>query len=321
MTVSRAILTGGSGFIGAHVARRLLDEGVALTLLLRASSDLGRLRDVAGDALGRAVVRRVALTSAEDVRREALAARPDAIFHVAGDARARAPEEESAAMIAAHRGAAQSLARAAIDAGARLVAISTSDVYGHLPSPHASEGPLDPRTPYARSRAAADELLAELHRTEGLDVVILRPYIVYGAAQAPRQLVPAVIAACLEERPFPMSDGEQRRDFLFVDDVARAIVRAGDAPGVAGRVIDLCSGEPTRVVDVALAIAAQIRPAHGGPLPGALPRSAHEPADHFGDPTLADALLGLAPRVPLNEGLARTIAAFKSARRAQGPSL
>lgn len=319
MTVSRAVVTGATGFLGAHLTRLLLDAGASVTLLVRPSSDLGKLRTVAGPALARASIKQVDITATDEVRRavdDAFAEGPSAVFHLAGDARARAPDEDEAAMLALHAGSASSLGEATLAAGVRLVAVSTSDVYGKLPSPHDACGPLDPRTPYARSKAAADEILLRMHRERGLDAVILRPYLVYGPAQAPRQLLPALIAACLDERPLPMTDGTQLRDFVFVLDAARAILLAGDAPQASGRAIDICTGAPTRILDAARAVEALLEPRSGGAVPGAVPLRPHEPDAHFGDPAPAAAWLGWRPEVPLKEGLERTIAAFKAARAA-----
>jgi nucleoside-diphosphate-sugar epimerase len=112
-----------------------------------------------------------------------------------------------------------------------------------------------------------------------------------------------------------MTDGAQRRDFLYVGDAARAMCLAAEAPQADGRAVDVCSGAPRRVIDVARAVADAIRPASGGPAPGAIPRG-DEPDDHFGDPAPAADLLGWRPEVPLEVGLELTIAAFRAAGRA-----
>lgn len=310
----RVLITGSTGFIGAHVTRALVEQETRLTLLARPTSDLKRLWRVAGTRLDRTELRRVDLGSAEGIRAEVQRARPEVVIHLAADPRARASEDEAEAMRALHVGATRVLAESAIEVGARLVVLSTSDVYGKLPSPHDAEGEVAPRTPYARTKAEADVMLLGPLREQGLSVVVLRPYLVYGPGSQPRQLLPALIAACLEGRDFPMTDGLQRRDFVYVGDVARAVALAATAPEAVGRVIDICTGTPRQVADVVRLVVDRIRPERGGPLLGATPRPADEPEAHYGDPARAEALLAWKPEVSLEEGLDRTIDACREER-------
>src|SRR5687768_17043717 len=121
VTVASAVVTGATGFLGAHLTHVLLASGAQITLFVRRSSDLTRLRSIAGSLVERADIRQVSLTVAEDVRDEVLRARPDAVFHLAGDVRPRAREDDEAAMTAFHASAAQNLAEAALTVRARLV--------------------------------------------------------------------------------------------------------------------------------------------------------------------------------------------------------
>jgi nucleoside-diphosphate-sugar epimerase len=111
-----------------------------------------------------------------------------------------------------------------------------------------------------------------------------------------------------------MTDGLQRRDFVHALDVVRAMILSADAPRARGHVIDICSGIAVKVLDVATAIVAFIRPAAGGPILGAIPRPVEEGLDHFGDPARARALIGWEPSISLEEGLATTVE-FERTRR------
>ncbi|MDI1450697.1 NAD-dependent epimerase/dehydratase family protein [Polyangium sp. 6x1] len=314
MSRLRVLITGAAGFIGAHVTRSLLEQEARLTLLARPSSELGRLWRVAGKRLDRTELRRVDLGAAEAVRAEMQRARPEVVIHLAADPRARASEDEAEAMRALHVDATRVLAEASIELGARLVVVSTSDVYGKLPSPHDAEGEVAPRTPYARTKAEADAMLLGPLREQGLSAVVLRPYLVYGPGAKPRQLLPALIAACLAERDFPMTDGLQQRDFVYVGDVARAVTLAATAPEAVGHAIDICTGAPRKVADVVQLVVDRIKPARGGPVLGATARPADEPDAHYGDPAPAEARLGWKPEVSLEEGVDRTIDAAREER-------
>ena len=314
MSPLRVLITGATGFFGAHVTRALLEQEARLTLLARPSSELGRLFRVAGTRLDRTELRRVDLGVAEAVRAEMLRARPEVVIHLAADARARASEDELEAMRALHVGVTRGLAEASIEVDARLIVVSTSDVYGKLPSPHDAEGEVAPRTPYARTKAEADVMVLGPLRDQGLSAVVLRPYLVYGPGAQPRQLLPALIDACLAGREFPMTDGLQRRDFVYVGDVARAVALAATAPDAVGRVIDICTGVPRQVADVVRLVVDRIQPERGGPVLGATARPADEPEAHYGDPAPAEAWLGWKPEVSLEEGIDRTIDAARAER-------
>jgi UDP-glucose 4-epimerase len=311
--VKRALVTGGTGFLGVHLVGALCDRGDRVTVLVRASSDLDRLRERLGN-LDRVELRPVDLLG-PGLDEEFARAQAEVVFHLAGDGRSRAAPEQEATMARVHVEATRAVASAAIRAKAgRFVALSTSDVYGGTPSPHDAEGALFPKTPYSKTKAAGEEVLRSLHREQGLDVVILRPYLVYGPWQPPRQLVSGVIHACLDEKPLPMTDGLQRRDFVHAHDVVRAMILAADAPKARGHVIDICTGIPVKVQDVAHAIVKLIGPASGGPILGAILRPVEEGLDHFGDPARARALIGWEPSMSLEEGLASTVE-FERARR------
>lgn len=317
LPLARAVVTGASGFIGAHLAQALGASGVEATLLVRATSNTARLTALLGPAVDEVALRVVDLSSDAEVTRALADARPDVVFHLAGDARPSAADSEGARMTALHVEATVRIAEAAPRAGARrVVALSTSDVYGLLPSPHEPEAAEDPRSAYARSKAQGDAALRRLYAERGLDVVILRPYSVYGPEQPERAFIASLIEACAHDRPFPMTDGRQRRDFVHVRDVVDALLAAAAAPSeLAGCTLDVCTGVATPVLEVAELVARELGCQRGGPAPGALPRRAHEPDDHYGAPERTEALLGWHARIALDEGLRNLLAQRRSERR------
>jgi nucleoside-diphosphate-sugar epimerase len=314
---ARAVVTGASGFIGAHLARALHAAGVEATLLVRAASSTSRLTSLLGPALDEVALRVVDLSSDAEVARALADARPDVVFHLAGDARPSAPDSEGARMTALHVEATVRIAEAALRARTRrVVTLSTSDVYGLLPSPHEPEAAEDPRSAYARSKAQGDAELRRLYAERGLDVVILRPYHVYGLYQPERAFVAMLIDACEQDRPFPMTDGQQRRDFVHVSDVVDALLAAAGAPrALAGRTLDICTGVATPLALVAALVRRELGCERGGPVLGALPRRALEPDEHYGAPERTEALLGWRPRIALDEGLRDLLAQRREERR------
>jgi len=119
-----------------------------------------------------------------------------------------------------------------------------------------------------------------------------------------------VIEGCLQDRSFPVSEGEQLRDFCYVEDVVEGMLCALDAPAACGRVINLASGTPVtlrRVVEQVRALVGR-----GQPQFGQLAYRKGENMALWADVRLAGELLGWAPRVSLEEGLARTIEYYRS---------
>jgi len=174
------------------------------------------------------------------------------------------------------------------------------------------DAPLRPRSPYAASKSAG-WLLAEAAATEGLPLVTLRLFTVYGPFEAAYRLVPSCVLSAIEGKPIEITRGDQLRDFVFVDDAIEAFVAASETTGVVGTTINVCSGVETRVRDLAAAVATLAR-SDAGVAVGSLPPRKGEADVLSGDPTRARRLLGFSTRTPLEEGLERSLAWFREHR-------
>ncbi len=113
----------------------------------------------------------------------------------------------------------------------RFLQVSTDEVYGDVPNGESVESdPLRPRSPYAASKAAADLLVLAYHATYGSPVVVTRGSNTYGPNQYPEKIVPLFVTNLIDDRPVPLyGDGLQIRDWLYVDDHARAILHVLDS--------------------------------------------------------------------------------------------
>jgi dTDP-glucose 4,6-dehydratase len=250
----RLLVTGGAGFIGSAFVRHVLEQqGDAVVL------DLDKLTyaaDREGAAeLARGARYRLFPTDVADATAVAGAFaehRPDAVVHFAAETHVDRSIEGPAAfvqtnvvgtyvMLDAARRYRESLDRAA-RARFRFLHVSTDEVYGSIAGDPATEAsPYAPSSPYAASKASADHLARAWHRTFGLPVLITNCSNNYGPRQFPEKLIPLMIHSALALRPLPVyGTGGNRRDWLFVEDHARALLcvlrqgRVGESYNVAG---------------------------------------------------------------------------------------
>ena len=307
-------MTGGAGFIGSHLTTALADAGhyvrvfdsLASAASQRRARVLERLPEVdivEGDIRDPDLCRRV-LTNA------------DFVFHHAAEASVPQSVEDPATCIAVNLGGLVNLLEAARGGVKRFVFASSCAVYGNLPSAEKSEhSPVDPLSPYASSKLAGEYLCRNYFHLHGLQTVCLRYFNVYGPNQDPNgayaAVIPKFITAILKtEKPTVYGDGEQSRDFVYVDDIVEANLCAALAPPeAAAKSFNIGSGQNTSLNQI-LNKLAQLQDCAV-----ALDRQPARPGDiktSRADITAATKLLGFSPSVGLEDGLARTLHWYQS---------
>ncbi len=306
----RALVTGAAGFIGSHLAERLLVDGHDV----RAVDCLTPYYDVSQK---RANLDRLARfpnceIDGSDLRTcdiERLLDVIDVVFHQAGQPGVRASWQDGfAAYVEQNILVTQRLLEASRKARLeRFVFASSSSVYGNAPSYPTTESDLPtPHSPYGVTKLAAERLCEVYARNWGLPTVSLRYFTVYGPHQRPDMAIRRLIDAALVGRPFPLfGDGTQIRDFTYVADVVEANLLAGSAPVPAGMVVNIAGGTAVTlfyIVDVVGQLLGRpIELGRGPTQPGDVARTG-------GSTERAVELLGWRARVPLREGLERQIA-------------
>jgi UDP-glucose 4-epimerase len=302
----RVLLTGGTGFLGANLLRRLTSSGVHPVATYRDRPPLPADASVEWMKLDLAVAGAVRSLVGE--------VRPDVVFHLAaklGSDRSYefADEVVSVNLVGTHS-LLSALGRCCRNLE-RVVIVGTSEEYGRCERlPITEEQPARPVSPYSASKAAATQLATLYHTLFGCPVVILRPFIVYGPGQPPRMMIPELIRCALDGRDFEMTKGEQTRDFVYVDDVTECLVLAATASGVDGEIFNVCSGEERPIREVA-ELVLRLTGATVKLLPGAKPYRENEVWRLAGSNLKSRTLLGWAPRTPLEEGLQKTIAYYR----------
>lgn len=317
---SRALVTGGAGFIGSHLVDALLVAGVSRIHVIDDLS-LGREANLAS-ALTHTEVELTVGDVAEDGLLERICAADGPFTHCYNLAVIPLPHSLIHPRENVDRNVAMTSAVCEIGrsgAYGRLVHVSSSEVFGTaLTAPMDDRHPLHPHTPYAAAKAATDLTALSYGTTFGLETVVVRPFNTYGERQNDGSyagLIPVVVANVLAREPVTINgDGEQTRDMAYVSDTVSGILQAAAAQGVTGESFNLGAGEEATVNDVVRVLLETLgRPdhpvVHGPPRPGDVRRL-------IADTRRAREQLGYAPSMPLEEGLRRTAAWYLDRARA-----
>lgn len=321
-------MTGGAGFIGGAVVRRLLaDSGTIVFNLdkLGYASDLtGIQQQLVGSVAERHVLQQVNLVDAETTVAAVQQADPDLVLHLAAESHVdrsiAGPEEFLASnvsgtfnLLQAVRKHWEALPRERQEQF-RFHHISTDEVFGSLgKSGRFSETtPYDPRSPYSASKAASDHFVNAWHHTYGLPVVLTNCSNNYGPWQFPEKLIPVVILKALAGEPIPLyGDGANVRDWLFVEDHVDALLLAATKGKLGHSYCVGGHGERTnkQVVETICTVLDQLRP-QGAPHAGLITLVADRPGHdrrYAINASRISSELGWQPRHGLEQGLEATV--------------
>ncbi len=312
----RYVVTGGAGFIGSHLVESLVREGHEVVVLDDFSSGtreniapwLARITLVKGNVADATACARAIAGADYVLHQAAVPSVPRSVADPVGSHTANATGTLNV-LIAARDAKVK-----------RVVYAASSSAYGDTPELPKHEGMLPrPRSPYAAAKLAGEEYCRAFHASYGLATVALRYFNVFGPRQNPTSQYAAVVpkfivAALAGTSPVIFGDGEQTRDFTYVENVVRANLAACAAPPAAfGEAFNVGCGERLSVN----ALWDRVRALTGAT---ATPRHELERAgdvrDSLASVESARAVLGWSPTTGLDEGLARTLAALRAARGA-----
>ena len=304
----KALVTGGAGFIGSNLVRELLARGDEVRVLDNFST--GNRANLAG--LDVEIVEGE-LRSYERVHNAVRGV--EVVFHLGALGSVPRSVQDPLTSSAVNIEGTLNVLLAARDEGVRRVVYSSSSsIYGNRAElPARESAAADPISPYAVAKLAAERYCVSFSRVyEPLESVVLRYFNVFGPRQSPYSqyaaVVPLFVTAIRESRPIVIyGDGEQSRDFTFVENVVEATIAAATADGVSGAILNVASGSPESVNTLASTLGEILqRPVERVQQP---PR-AGDIRDSWADITQAQALLGFEPRIGLEEGLRRTVDAL-----------
>ncbi len=305
------LVTGAGGFIGSHLVEALVRAGRRVRAFVRYNGrgDAGQLRFlpagtrrevevVFGDLRDANAVQDAARGVEVLYHLGALIGIPYSYVHPRETVETNVTGTLNVLLAARERGV------------RRVVHTSTSEVYGTARTVPITEAhPLQGQSPYSASKIGADTLAESFHRAFGLPVVTIRPFNTYGPRQSMRAVIPTIAVQALRGDVVRLGSLTPTRDLNFVTDTVDGFVRAGSAPGVEGRLMNLARDEETTIGALAEKIVAIVgRPVRIETDASRLRPEASEVLRLRGDSSLARELLGWSPAVSLDEGLRHTVA-------------
>lgn len=309
-------ITGGAGFIGSHLVEEVLRRGHAVRIVDNLSTGrrenlpaAGAVEVIVGDVSDPAVARRAAAGATVVLHQAAIPSVP------------RSVEDPAASHRANVEGTLQILL-AARDAGVgRVVFAGSSSVYGDAAAlPKREDMRPHPLSPYALQKLVGEEYCRLFTELYGLETVVTRYFNVFGPRQSPGSPYSGVISLFIDamlagRSPRIYGDGEQTRDFTYVDDVVNGVLLAAERPGVAGRVMNVAAGGRVSLLDVISALQTILQttvdPILGPPRAGDIRHSTADISE-------ARRLLGFEPRTPFADGLRHTVMWFREQTATRG---
>jgi nucleoside-diphosphate-sugar epimerase len=288
----KALVTGGSGFIGSHLCARLSQMGAEVHAVsrLKRSDEASDIKWWQGDLSDTAIVHKLLRTI-----------QPEIVFHLASEVTGARGPEFVLPTFRSNLISTLNILTAAKEVGCRRIIVT-----GSLEEPDSVGRENIPCSPYAAAKWAAGAYARMFHALYQLPVVILRVFMVYGPAQRDiKKLVPYVILSLLRGEKPKLSNGQRPIDWIFVSDVVEAFIAAAKKPGIDGYTIDVGSGELVTIRAVVEQLVRLIDP-RIEPLFGALESRPFEQV-RVADSATSYTTLGWKVVTPLESGLQRTV--------------
>lgn len=308
MKDQRVLVTGGSGFIGSHLVKKLRAAGADVAVTVRYGNIVKNIR--LADCWNN-----IQVIEADLRNRGALAAirefAPDVVFHLAAYHHVGQSFRQVEECFDVNAKGTANLFDACQDAK-KFIYIATSEVYGHQESvPFIETMDPAPMSPYAITKYAGELYCRMKQRMGGnQSVVLLRPFNAYGPYQSTKAIIPELIIKCLRGEPILTTCGEQTREFNFVTNLTDGMILAAQHEENLEGPLNLAAGEEVPIRDLVRKIVS-LTESHSRVEIGALPYRPNEIWRMRGDGTRAREVLGWKPAVSLEEGLKRTVEWFR----------
>jgi UDP-glucose 4-epimerase len=295
---SKCLMTGASGFIGRQLLEFLFKYGVEINTFDRQSNYLTfPVKQYVGD-----------LRDADLVEACVEQSNPEIIFHLAAFKERSSKLEDFSTAIDTNLIGALNLFKAAarLNNLRSIVIVGTAEEYGRNVCPFTESMREAPVSAYSFSKLCLTHLCEVLHNLYKIPFTVVRPTLAYGPGQPADMFLPALIKSLISNKQFPMTPGEQTRDFVYISDLVDALVSSALNSKAVGQIINIGSGMPVSISELALRVQRLLNKTNLVRT-GDIDYRSGEIMDYYVDITKAKNLLGWTPKVSLDVGLKKTI--------------
>ena len=304
----RVLITGGTGFIGSNFVYKFLDLGYDVHLIVRPESNFWRIEPIKK----KVKLHYINLTNTEDVNKFILNLKPQIILHFAAYGAYQSKQQDVKLTIDTNLlgtvNLVNALSKIKFDC---LIYTGSSSEYGIKNRPMKESDILNPVNLYGITKAAATMYCQYMSKKLDLPIVIMRPFAVYGYFEDKDRLIPTVIKACLTNTELNLSTSYSVRDFIFIEDIIDAYLKAiNSIQKIQGEIFNLGTGEQTEIAQIVNFVKqfahSLIEPHYGKVMPAQI-----EPKTWIADILKAKKLLNWQPKYDLGVGLRKDVEWFK----------
>ncbi|TKA00359.1 SDR family NAD(P)-dependent oxidoreductase [Bacillus thuringiensis] len=303
----KILITGGHGFIGAHLVKRLVKEGAHVFILAREHANLWRLKKVLKDIQ----VRNGNIINAVEVQTIIKQIQPDYVFHLAADTEHSLQDDSISKIKTNIIGTANIMEAVKLVGCKKVINLGSSSEYGVTINPIHENTPLNPQEIYGITKAAATQIAHHIAERNKINIVTLRPFNIFGEGAPPRNLFSYIILQTLQDKEVYLTKCTQTRDYCYIENIITGLILAGTNTGIKNEVFNIGSGE-TYPLKFYVEKIFQHFNSQREPLYGHIPYSLHDRLGVISDIRKIKKTLNWQVTVSLEEGIENTINWYKN---------
>ena len=296
----KVIITGGFGFIGSHLYKRLIEQNANIVIINKAESNTFRLKDY----LSEIKLYELDIREAEEVRKVILDEKPDYVFHLAAYGVNAKDNDYMEAIKTNIIGSVNILNALKKNGCEKFINIGTSSEYGNQKSKENIA--LRPTNIYGSTKASSTIMLHQIAQNSNIDIVTLRPFNIFGEGEEQHKLFCEVIIKILQNEKVELTKCNQHRDYTYISNIIDGLILAAENQTVKNQIFNIASGK-THPLKYYIEKIFDISGTTSKPIYGAIPQRTDERMKQTVDITKIKKVLNWEPKISLEEGIENTI--------------